>query len=102
MTDLTIVVIVAVGTLAMRASLVAFFGDVAIPPRIEQGLRLVAPAVLAGLVAQGLFADGDTIRTSGSWYVAALVATLVAWKTRSITLTLIAGMAAVWVAGLFL
>lgn len=85
------------GTLLMRASLAAILGDVVIPPRLEQALRLVAPAVLAGVVVQGLILDGGGFQTAVSWYVAAVVAAGVAWKTRSIPWTLAAGMTAVWI-----
>lgn len=95
-TDLVLVVMVAVGTLAMRASMVTLLADVSIPTRIEQALSLVAPAVLAGLVAQTLFLDQGQIRPIGSWYLAAAVAALVAWRTRSFGWTLAAGMASVW------
>lgn len=95
-TDLSIVVLVAVGTLAMRASMVTLLAEVAIAPRMEQALALVAPAVLAGLVAQTLFLDAGETRPFGTWYVAGAVAALVAWRTRSFGWTLLAGMLSVW------
>ncbi|MEA2026823.1 MAG: AzlD domain-containing protein [Chloroflexota bacterium] len=95
-TDLALVVIVAVGTLAMRASMVTLLADVTIPTRVEQALSLVAPAVLAGLVAQTLFLDHGEFRPFGTWYLAAGVAALVAWRTRSFGWTLLAGMVSVW------
>ena len=95
-TDLILVVIVAAGTLAMRASMVTLLADVTIPTRVEQALSLVAPAVLAGLVAQTLFLDHGEFRPFGTWYLAAAVAALVAWRTRSFGWTLLAGMVSVW------
>lgn len=94
--DLFIVVAVAAGTLAMRASMVTLLADIVIPPRVEQALSLVAPAVLAGLVAQTLFLDAGELRPFGSWYVAGAVAAVVAWRTRSFGWTLFVGMACVW------
>ena len=94
--DLIIILAVAAGTLAMRASMVTLLADVTIPPRAEQALRLVAPAVLAGLVAQTLFLDAGQLRPFGSWYVAGAIAALVAWRTRSFGWTLLAGMLSVW------
>jgi len=94
--DLFIILAVAAGTLAMRASMVTLLADVAIPPRMEQALGLVAPAVLAGLVAQTLFLDAGELRPFGSWYVAGAIAAVVAWRTRSFGWTLLAGMASVW------
>ena len=96
MSDLALVVLVAGGTLLMRASMVTLLADVTIPLRVEQALGLVAPAVLAGLVAQTLFLDGGDVRPFGTWYLAAAVAAVVAWRTRSFGWTLLIGMGAVW------
>ncbi len=94
--DLYIVLAVAAGTLAMRASMITLLADVTIPPRVEQALGLVAPAVLAGLLAQTLFLDAGELRPFGSWYVAGALAAVVAWRTRSFGWTLLVGMASVW------
>jgi len=91
-----IVAFVAVGTLGLRASMVTLLADRTIPPRVEQALSLVAPAVLAGLVAQTLFLDHGEFRPFGTWYVAGAIAAAVAWRTRSFGWTLLAGMGSVW------
>lgn len=95
-TELFIVLAAALGTYLLRASMVTLLADVTIPQRVEQALGLVAPAVLAGLVAQTLFLDGGDWRAPGTWHLAALLATVVAWRTTSFGWTLLAGMAAVW------
>ena len=97
--DLFLVLAVAAGTLAMRASMVTLLADVAIPLRLEQALSLVTPAVLAGLVAQTLFLDAGEVRPFGTWYVAGAIAAVVAWRTRSFGWTLLAGMSSVWLLG---
>ena len=56
----------------------------------------MAPAVLAGLVAQTLFLDHGEFRPFETWYLAAAVAAIVAWRTRSFGWTLLAGMGSVW------
>lgn len=94
--DLATIVVIAAGTLAMRASMVTLLAGVTIPHRVEQALALVAPSVLAGLVAQTLFLEGGELRPLGSWYPAAALAAFVAWRTRSFGWTLVAGMACVW------
>ncbi len=76
--------------------MVTLLADVTIPHRVEQALGLVAPAVLAGLVAQTLFLDHGEFRPFGTWYIAGAVAALVAWRTRSFGWTLLAGMGSVW------
>lgn len=96
MADLAIVVLIAAGTFAMRASMVTLLANITIPLRVGQALGLVVPAVIAGLVAQTLFLDGGDLRPLGTWYVAASVAALAAWRTRSFAWPLVVGMGAVW------
>ena len=96
MNDLVLVALVAAGTFAMRASMVTLLAGASIPIRVEQALSLVAPSVLAGLVAQTLFLDQGDYRPFGTWYLAAAVAAVVAWRTRSFGWTLVAGMGCVW------
>jgi branched-subunit amino acid transport protein len=76
--------------------MVTLLSAVTIPRRVEQALGLVAPAVLAGLVAQTLFLDHGDMRPLGSWHLAGAVAAVVAWRTRSFGWTLVAGMGSVW------
>jgi branched-subunit amino acid transport protein len=99
MNDNVQVAMVAGGTLAMRASMVTILANVRIPLRVEQALGLVAPAVLAGLVAQTLVLEGSEVRPLDAWYLAAAIAALVAWRTRSFGWTLLVGMVSVWLLG---
>ncbi len=96
MTPLFQVLLVGVGTYLLRVSLVALLGRVEVPERVSDALQLVTPAVLAALVARGLFIEEGGIRSLDPWHGAALTAAVVAWRTKSVTWTLIAGMASVW------
>lgn len=92
------IVLTGIGTYLLRVSAIAVVGDDRrIPPRVEQALRLVAPAVLAALVANSLLLEGGDWRALGAWHGAAIVAALVAVRFRSAAWTLLAGMVAVWV-----
>ena len=44
-----------------------------------------------------LFLQAGEFRPIGTWHLAAVVAALVAWKTRSVGWTLVLGMGAVWI-----
>ena len=96
MSPLAQVLLVGGGTLAMRGSMVTLLAGVAIPARIEQMLRLVAPAVLAAIVAQSLFLDDGGARALSSWHAGGLAAALVAWRTRNVGAALAVGMAVHW------
>lgn len=96
MSPLAQVLIVGLGTFLMRASVVTALAGVTIPDRVERTLRLVAPAVLAAIVAQSLFLESGNARALSSWHAGALVAAVAVWRTTSVGLALTVGMATHW------
>jgi branched-subunit amino acid transport protein len=95
-TALAQVLAVAIGTFLIRVSMVAALGRITLGERTTRTLGLIAPAVLAALVAQTLLLDAQEIRSFDQWHVAAAAATgLALWK-RSIGWTLGGGMVVLW------
>lgn len=91
----TMILVLGLGTYALRASFIMYFGTRAVPPLAERVLRLVPAAVLAALVAPAVFsvqAGPDPLRLA-----AGAVAALVAWRTRSVGWTVLAGMGVLWI-----
>lgn len=97
MSPIAQIALAAAGTYLIRVSMVVALGRLQLSARVAQGLRLVAPAVLAALVAQTLFLDDGDIRAWSAWYPASAIAALVAWRTRSTSWALLAGFISVWV-----
>lgn len=92
----TVVVVVAAITYAMRAGVIVAVGHRSIPAPVTRVLRNVGPAVLAAL-AVNLAAGGDGGPHVTVGEAAALVAAgLVAWRSRNLVLTLLAGMVVLW------
>ena len=94
--SLALVVIVGLITYAMRASVIVATANRPIPRSAERALRSVGPAVLAAL-AVSLAAGGEggpNLEIAEA--VALVVAGVVAWTTRNLIATLVAGMAALW------
>lgn len=85
-------------TYAIRLSFILLWGRVAVPTVVQRALRFVPPAVLAAIIFP------EVLRPTGEWnfspanprLAAALVAALIAWRTRSALLTIAAGMAVLW------
>lgn len=67
--------------------------DERLAPWVREALRHVPPAVLAALVAPALVRHSGTIDVLDARVLAGLVGGLVAWRTRSILGTVVAGMA---------
>jgi branched-subunit amino acid transport protein len=93
------IVIVAVGglTYLSRLSFIALFARWEMPPLVSRALRFVPAAMLTAIVlpAVALRGGGDPSLAPDK-LAAALLASLVAWRTRSPAATMVAGMAALW------
>jgi branched-subunit amino acid transport protein len=90
--------LIGLGTFAIRLSFIEFYGALRIPPLLRRALVYVPASVLAALVLPAVvFQDKQAgIDWSNPQIPAAIVAGLVAWRTRSTLLTLGAGMGALW------
>lgn len=89
---------VAAVTFALRLSFIVLLGRVDIPPFLERALRYVPAAVLTAVVIPLLFyAEGSLeVSLGNERLVAGVVAALICWRTRSVPLTLVGGMATLW------
>lgn len=99
MTNVGIIFAIGIGTYLLRLSFIGIVGDRVMPEWALVPLRFVAPAVLAALIAPAvLLNDGalDLSPASNPRAIAALVALLLAWKTRSVPLVIAAGLITVW------
>lgn len=94
------IVVLALGTWAMRALPIMLHGHVAHPPWLERLLKHVPVAALTALVVPGVLYlhVHDTYTLSPPRTIAAIVALLVALRTRNVLATLVAGMGALWIA----
>jgi branched-subunit amino acid transport protein len=87
-------------TFLLRFSFLGTLRPDAIPPRVREVLRFVPPAVIAAIVVPALVVRDGAIQLAASnpRPAAALVALAVAWLSRSVIWTIVAGMAALWLA----
>ena len=85
-------------TFVLRASFIALSGRFRLPPALARALRFVPAAVLSAIVVPALvFQEGRLELTLGNEkLLAGLLAGVVAWATKSVIWTLLAGMAALW------
>jgi branched-subunit amino acid transport protein len=85
----------------IRLSMLVFVRPSALPMLFREALRFVTPAIFSAIIAMEVFylgADDEFQADAGNErMLAALLAAAVAWVTRSVWLTIGAGMAALWV-----
>jgi branched-subunit amino acid transport protein len=86
-------------TYATRLSFILLLGRMTVPPWLQRALRFVPPAVLTAIFIQELvITNGALNLTPGNErLLAGGLAILVAWRTKNIALTILAGMVALWV-----
>jgi len=91
-----LILALAAGTYLLRIVPLAVLTRVPFPGWLERWLRLVPGAVLAASLAQSLLVSDGRVDLSleNLSLLAAAPAFLVAWRTRSIILTMLTGMAA--------
>jgi len=83
-------------TFATRLSFIFLLDRIKVPDWFRRGLRFVPVAVLSAIILPELTSPNNTLFLS--WrnpeLLAGLVAILVAWRTKNVLLTILAGMAA--------
>lgn len=93
-------VLMGIVTVSLRASFILLQDRLALPNALERALRYVPAAVLAAILTPALFRGAGEPLLGLEWFdtrvVAALIAGVVAWRTRNILATIAAGMAALW------
>ena len=86
-------------TYATRLSFILLFERIEIPFCLRRLLRFVPAAVLSAIILPELvFQDGAlAIAPTNPRLLAGIVAILIAWRTKNILLTLVSGMATLWI-----
>lgn len=91
---------ISAGTFAIRFSLIALSGrSDRFPEAAQRALRFIPPAIFAALAAPAFLMPDDVIDVSPDnlRLLAGIVASLIAWKTRSVLWTIVSGMASLWI-----
>lgn len=85
-------------TYSCRFAFIGLIGDREFPELLKRALRFIPPAVLAAIIFPPILAPDQSLAVSPSnlRLYAAAVAALVAWRTRNILATIVAGMAVLW------
>ena len=99
-----VMIISGLATFAIRATFIILIGQRAIPPLLRRALYFIPPAVLTAIILPELVLPKGQLNLSlaNPNLLAGIVAVLVAWRTRSVLLTIVVGMVVFWVAQLLL
>jgi branched-subunit amino acid transport protein len=99
-----IFIIAGLLTYATRLSFILLIGRRPVPPVLGQVLRFIPPSVLTAIIFPELFMQDGALNFSlgNARLLAGVLAALVAWRTKSAVLTILVGMAALWLLQLIL
>lgn len=93
-----LVVSLTVLTFLLRGAFLVFASRLELPKSFDRAFRYFPPAILAALVGPAFVKNKGVLDYSftNPYLLAGLVAIAVAWRTKSIPITLIIGMLCLW------
>ena len=99
-----VMVVLGLLTFATRLSFIAILERIKLPPTFQRALRFVPIAVLSAIIAPelGYYNNMLALSLMNPRLLAGIVATLVAFWTKNVVWTLLAGMAVFWILRLWL
>ena len=91
----------ALVTFATRYPVLAILSKRQLPDTFKLALGFVPPVVLTAIIVPAVFAPGGEISfsLSNNALIASLVAIIIAWRTKNLLATILAGMAVYWLWG---
>lgn len=96
------IIVIAIGllTYGIRLSFIALVGDRTLPPFAQSMLRFVPFAVLSAIIMPELVLRQGKVDLSltNARLLVGIVAIIIAWRTKNALLTIVVGMATLWLA----
>ena len=94
-----VMIVLGLLTFATRQSFIALLERIKLPPAFQRALRFVPIAVLSAIIAPelGYYNNALALSPMNPRLLAGIVATLVAFWTKNVVWTLLAGMAVFWI-----
>lgn len=85
-------------TYGIRLSFILLYGKVKMPDRMQRALRFVPPSVFTAIFLPELLLPEGTLNLSigNARLLAGILAIVIAWRTKSVMLTIVVGMLTLW------
>jgi branched-subunit amino acid transport protein len=99
-----VMIVLGLLTFATRLSFIALLERIKLPVTFQRALRFVPIAVLSAIIAPelGYYNEALALSPANPRLLAGVVATLVAFWTKNVVWTLLAGMAVFWILQIWL
>lgn len=98
------VIVIGLITFAYRFSFVFFAEHIKLPAELKRALRFVPIAALTAIIVPEVLLRNESIdlTLTNSRMLAAIVAVVIAWRTKNVLWTIVIGMGTLWLFQLFL
>lgn len=100
MNEVLLIIGMMLVTFIPRYGVMALLGRMEMPKPVFRALRFVPPAVLSAIVLPTMVFNNRgefDLSLQNSALIAGIISIIVAWRTRNLLLTIIVGMAALWI-----
>ena len=99
-----VMIIIGSLTFATRLSFIALLERINLPVSFQRALRFVPLAALSAIIAPelGYYNNVLALSPTNPRLLAGIVATVVAWRTKSVIWTIVAGMVVFWLLKIWL
>jgi len=99
-----VMIIIGLLTFATRLSFIALLERINLPVSFQRALRFVPIAALSAIIAPelGYYNNVLALSPTNPRLLAGIVATVVAWRTKSVIWTIVAGMVVFWLLKIWL
>lgn len=99
MNELLLVAGMAAVTFLVRYPVLVLVGKIPLPEPVFRALRYVPPAVLTAIIVPAVLMPEGTVDISpaNAYLAAGIASALVAWRTKNLVLTIVIGMAVMFV-----
>jgi branched-subunit amino acid transport protein len=97
--ELVLITGMAVATYICRYPVLALVSRITLPPSLLGAMRFIPPAVLAAIITPAVLMPSGSVAVTieNEHFVAGLIASLVAWRSQNLLLTIVVGMITLWV-----
>lgn len=98
MNEIAIIAGMAVATFITRYPMLLLVSKIELPKKIKRAFKFVPIAVLSAIIAPLIFLQNGRLAVSleNPFLLAGIVSSVVAWGSRNLLLTILLGMASLW------
>jgi len=100
MNEFLLILGMMVVTFGVRYPVLVWVRRLTLPKIVQRALRFIPPAVLSAIIAPAVFLPNGQrlmLGLDNPRLIASIIAVIVSWRTKNLLLTIVVGMAVLWI-----